>query len=174
MTSSLSWPVQSQHIGYPAAAAVPRKPLLHPHLFLDREAYDLDRILPEMGIPHLSNGSPVSLSPLAPPPGDSTPGFHPEAAAAATSWPHAFILLFSIISGPASGERPDKGSGTETLTQSRSRRNRGEVLAKRWEPVPSWQTQEETQVPEEGACINTEQGLKPMARQRQAMGTLGL
>lgn len=87
MTSSLSWPVQSQHIGYPAAAAVPRKPLLHPHLFLDTEAYDLDRILPEMGIPHLSNGSPVSLSPLGPPLGDATPGLHPEAAAAATSWP---------------------------------------------------------------------------------------
>lgn len=118
MTSSLSRPVQSQHIGYPAAAAVPRKPLLHPHLFLDREAYDLDRILPEMGIPPLPNGSPVSLSPPGPPPGDSTPGFHPEAAAAATSWPRAFVLLFSIISGPDSGERPSKGSETEIPTQS--------------------------------------------------------
>lgn len=121
MTSSLSRPVQGQHIRYPAAAAVPRKPLLHPHLFLDREVYNLDRILPGMGIPHLSNGSPVSLSPLGPPLGDSTPGFHPEAAAVATSWPHAFTLRLSVNSGAASGERPGKGSGTEVHTQKQGR-----------------------------------------------------
>lgn len=34
--------------------------------------------------------------------------------------------------------------------------------------------QEETQLPEEGALITTEQGLKLMVRQRQAMGTIGL